>query len=244
MVAARKNVAEATVPAAAQAAQAHIAKRTLWSPRTGLTETFDDWKHETLMLLAALGFNSLEQLLAWLPPTKVQIAQPQGANTRTARTRDAGESTDIDDEFIVELAEYQRVNAEVFDIIYPSLNLDGTHKEKARDQIRKYINGVLRDGRGLLEWALTWTDLGSFETQSALVLQLHQAKLPSNTTCMALYTFSNQLLKCWSRCAGNDPSSPPVPIVLRNDANVHVPDDPRRRRCVLRLAVQVLAGCQ
>ena len=61
MVAAPKNVAEATVPAAAQAAQAYIAKRTLWSPRTGLTEIFDDWKHETLMLLAALGFNSLEQ---------------------------------------------------------------------------------------------------------------------------------------------------------------------------------------
>ena len=96
----------------------------------------------------------------------------------------------------------------MFDIIYPSLKLDGTHKEKDRDQTRKYINGVLRDGRGLLEWALTWTDLGSFETQSALVLQLHQAKLPSNPTCMMLYTFSNQLLKCWSRCAGNDPSSP------------------------------------
>ena len=33
----------------------------MWSPRTGLTEIFDDWKHETLMLLAALGFNGNNQ---------------------------------------------------------------------------------------------------------------------------------------------------------------------------------------
>ena len=92
IVAAPKSVAEATVPAAAQAALAQPARRTLWSPRTGLTDTFDDWKHETLMLLAGLGFNSLEELLAWLPPTKVQTAQPQGANTRTTRTRDADDS--------------------------------------------------------------------------------------------------------------------------------------------------------
>ena len=87
MVAAPKNVAEATVPAAAQAALAQITKRTMWSPRTGLTDIFDDWKHETLMLLAGLGFNTLEELLAWLPPTKIQIAQPQGANARTTRTQ-------------------------------------------------------------------------------------------------------------------------------------------------------------
>ena len=59
----------------------------MWSPRTGLTDIFDDWKHETLMLLAGLGFNTLEELLAWLPPTKIQIAQPQGANARTTRTQ-------------------------------------------------------------------------------------------------------------------------------------------------------------
>ena len=191
---------------------AQAEKRMMWAPRTGLTEAFDDWKHDVLLRLARLGFNSYEELLAWLPPTQVGPNGTAMAQTATGgsvtRSRAGDAAADSDDSFSARLEWYQRVNSEVFDIIAPSLILEGTHKTKDRDTLRKYINGPIRDGRGLLEWALTWTALDSFDTQSALLSSLYAAKLPSNATCMSLYNFCCQLLQCWSRCAGNDPNTP------------------------------------
>ena len=60
MVAAPQAASTAAIGAAAQAAQAQTEKRTLWSPRSGLTDTFEDWKHETLLRIAKIGFNTFE----------------------------------------------------------------------------------------------------------------------------------------------------------------------------------------
>ena len=72
MVAAPGNDAGAIV---AQAAMAQAEKRTMWAPRSGLTDAYDDWKHDVLLRLARLGFNSYEELLAWLPPTQTGSGQ-------------------------------------------------------------------------------------------------------------------------------------------------------------------------
>ena len=158
MVAAPGVASTAAIGAAAQAAQAQAEKRTLWSPRSGLTDVYEDWKHETLLRIAKLGFNTFEELLAWLPPAQDGTAMAQTAAAGSVTRARAGEAaTDSDEKFSARLAWYQRVNSEVFDIIEPSLTLDGTHKAKDRDTMRKFINGPVRDGRGLLEWALTWT---------------------------------------------------------------------------------------
>ena len=174
MVAAPVNDAGANVGAAAQAAMAQAEKRTMWAPRTGLTDAYDDWKHDILLRLARLGFNSFEELLAWLPPTQAGTAKAQiatGGSVTRSRAGDA--ATDTDEAFSARLEWYQRVNSEVFDVIAPSLILEGTHKSKDRDTLRKFVNGPIRDGRGLLEWALTWTALDSFDTQSALLSSLY-----------------------------------------------------------------------
>ena len=52
MVAAPGNGAGANVGAAAQAAMAQAEKRIMWAPRTGLTDAYDDWKHDVLLRLA------------------------------------------------------------------------------------------------------------------------------------------------------------------------------------------------
>ena len=63
------------------------------------------------------------------------------------------------------LEEFQARNSLIYGVVYPSLIIDGPHEDDDLETIRNVIcKGALKDGIGLLAWALQWTDLDSFET--------------------------------------------------------------------------------
>ena len=73
-----------------------------------------------------------------------------------------------------------------------------------------FCKGALKNGIGLLTWALQWTNTDSFEVQTHLREQLNKCKIPNNPSCLVLYQFLSSLLEVWSNIANNsvdDPSS-------------------------------------
>ena len=77
MVAAPVSREAAAANAAAQAANPKVEERKMWAPRTGLTDAYEDWLHETLMRIAPFGFESIQELIEWVPPTQDQFATAQ-----------------------------------------------------------------------------------------------------------------------------------------------------------------------
>ena len=69
------------------------------------------------------------------------------------------------------------------------------------DTVRNFRKGALKNGVGLLSWALQWTSTDSFEVQTFLREQLSKSKVPAGVNCLTLYQFLTSLLDVWSNIA-------------------------------------------
>jgi hypothetical protein len=90
------------------------------------------------------------------PPTKsdIRVAQPNLSNES------------VDAAFAALLADYQLVNTDVWDVVHPSVIIDGAHAVADREHIaRNYMIGDLRDGCGLYRWILSLEDSSSVASQ-------------------------------------------------------------------------------
>ena len=121
--------------------------------------------------------------------------------------------------FAQALEEYQELNGRIFNIVYYSLVIAGPHEDDDMATIRSFRKGRLKNGVGLLTWALQWTDVSSFETQSSLRTQLDRASVPTNPSCLSLFTFLSTLLEVWKSISGNT-------MLVRSAAQ---PKHPQRR---------------
>ena len=108
--------------------------------------------------------------------------------------------------FAQALEEYQELNGRIFNIVYYSLVIAGPHEDDDMATTRSFRKGTLKNGVGLLTWALQWTDVSSFETQSSLRTQLDRASVPTNPSksCLSLFKFLSTLLEVWKSISGND----------------------------------------
>ena len=64
--------------------------------------------------------------------------------------------------------EFQDENRFIWDSLRPSLLIDGVYERSDRQAIRELTTGIEKDGRGLLRWALTWSDDRNIEKQRQL----------------------------------------------------------------------------
>ena len=148
--------------------------------------------------LADLGFEAFEDVLQLSPPSQDALAQ---------LSQDAGETrskrANADELYAQALEEFQAVNARVYDIVYPTLIFTGPHEDDDMDTVRNFRKGALKNGVGLLSWALQWTSTDSFEVQTFLREQLSKSKVPAGVNCLTLYQFLTSLLDVWTNIAGN-----------------------------------------
>ena len=173
----------------------------VWAPRTGRSKAYKRWRYDVLDRLADLGFDSFEHAMSFTPPSQDALSQIAGdAQETRAKRVNAGEL------FAQALEEYQEMNtriARIYNIVYPSLVFAGPHEEEDLETVRNFRKGAIKNGVGLLEWALQWTKTDSFEVQTHLREQLAKAKVPSSPNCLTLYQFLSSLLDVWSNIANN-----------------------------------------
>ena len=101
--------------------------------------------------------------------------------------------------------EFQDENRFIWDSLRPSLLIDGVYERSDRQAIRELTTGIEKDGRGLLRWALTWSDDRNIEKQRQLRADLDKIKFPSDCTRIVLRLKGLELFEIWCRIAGNDP---------------------------------------
>ena len=203
MVAAQSR-AGAGVNGLPQAEQSKDATRMKWAPRSGRSKTFKLWMHDMLDRLGDMGYESIEEVLKLQPPTKDALTQ----NAADGAERRATRATNADELYTQALEEFQAINGQIHNIVYPSLIFTGPHEEADLETARKYRKGALKNGIGLLKWALQWTVTDTYEVQSFLREELNKAKIAPSANCLTLYQFLMKLLEVWSTISNNDASDP------------------------------------
>ena len=168
------------------------------TPMVGRSKAYKRWRHVILDNLADLGFNSFEDAMDFSPPSQDALTQLAGDGLDT-RAKHAN----VDELFAQALEEYQEVNTRIYNIVHPTLIFDGPHEEEDLETVRKFRKGAIKNGVGLLQWALQWTKTDTFEVQTHLREQLAKAKVPSNPNCLTLYQFLSSLLDVWANIANN-----------------------------------------
>jgi len=175
-----------------------------WAPRSGRSKTFKLWMHDMLDRLGDMGYESIEEVLKLQPPTKDALTQ----NAADGAERRATRATNADELYTQALEEFQAINGQIHNIVYPSLIFTGPHEEADLETARKYRKGAKKNGIGLLEWALQWTVTDTYEVQSYLREELNKAKISSSANCLTLYQFLMKLLEVWSAISNNVVSDP------------------------------------
>ena len=171
----------------------------MWSPRSGRSHVYRLWKYDVEGCLADLNIESIDEALELEAPSDDALAQHAEESGAQRVTR----STNPVELFAQALEEYQVLNGYIFDIVHQSILIAGPHEEDDMATVRSFRKGTLKNGVGLLAWALTWTDVSSFETQSSLRTALGNASVPTNPSCLSLFKFLTSLLEVWKSISGN-----------------------------------------
>ena len=118
------------------------------------------------------------------------------------------ESDEIDDLLYDAMAQYQSENAKLFDVVYDSINFSSEWEILDAEHVRtNFINGAVRDGNGLMQWANSFHDPKSDAIQKKLRTDLDAYKLPIDTNCATLLKTLLDMLSVWGRITGNDKTS-------------------------------------
>ena len=171
----------------------------MWPPRSGRSHVYRLWKYDVEGRLADLNIESIDEALELEAPSDDALAQHAEESGAQRVTR----STNPVELFAQALEEYQVLNGYIFDIVHQSILIAGPHEEDDMATVRSFRKGKLKNGVGLLTWALTWTDVSSFETQSSLRTRLDKASVPTNPSCLSLFKFLTSLLEVWKSISGN-----------------------------------------
>ena len=180
------------------------ATRIKWAPRSGRSKGFKLWMYDLLDRIGDIGYESFEEVLRLEPPAKDALTQNAGDGVERRATR----ATNADELYTQALEEFQTINGQIHNIVYPSLIFTGPHEEADLETARKYRKGALKNGIGLLKWALQWTVTDTYEVQSFLREELNKAKIAPSANCLTLYQFLMKLLEVWSTISNNDVSDP------------------------------------
>ena len=167
-----------------------------WRPRDGTGLTLTRLLDELRDALGAHGIDqaSLDERL----PTPAQIA---------SRFNNKPQS-ELDDLLLAAKREFMDENKIIYDMLKPALIIDGIYEETDREEIRKYSTGIERDGRGLLRWALQWSDDRSLAKQGELRADLEKINFPNDCTVQQFKLGALGLFKTWKRIDGNDVQIP------------------------------------
>ena len=127
-------------------------------------------------------------------------------------------ANDLQERFAGVLADYDRLNEDLFRIFKPALDLSGPFKNTDAEMIKRkfaapgMINSAdgapRRDGRGLGRWALEFGGTTNVTGQLALTRKLLSMKLSPNADLEQLTLHNSEMLSVWASVGGNRIDSP------------------------------------
>ena len=167
-----------------------------WRPRDGRTKQFH--LHMDSLVDAVIAHGWPPNILDYNMPqiSQIKLAYPKANASRLeALLKDA-------------IADHQEQNTLLFNMHKPSYVIDGEYELDDLEAINSFRDGLVADGRGLLRWALTWSDDSSFTAQAKIRKDFTAVEL---SVCKSVHMFHRQtrlLWELWCRTTYNSPDDP------------------------------------
>ena len=156
-----------------------------WRPRSGKNE------QHTLMLDAltdALRDVSIDPtVISYSMPTKSQVAKGYPKVKEPQLTQHHLEAVE---EFVAQ-------GNLIYRLLKPALIIDGPHHMDDLREINDFVDGLNGDGRGLLQWALQWSDDSTFENQKQINADLKKIKFYDAMSAEQFYTAARDFYELW-----------------------------------------------
>ena len=172
-----------------------------YRPRDGRCPGRDDWEHSIAQLCTALGM-AVEELDEE-PPT------PPSSPYSVTPSHDAY-SPYASHEDKERLDKWLTINTTLYYHIAPSLTLTGLYREQDQKTIEQLVsrNRALADGRGLVKWVRSFSDVSGLELQADLSRKYQDARVKAGSTQAQLLVFLHMQKQRWLLINNNDPNEP------------------------------------
>ena len=92
------------------------------------------------------------------------------------------------------VTQYQWEGTRLFDLVRPSLLIDGPYANRDIRLIATWKNGSVKDGRALLRWAFSFVDRSSVANQMEVLKEMQAMSLSGKAT---LFEMTEHFLKLW-----------------------------------------------
>ena len=165
-----------------------------WRPRDGRNDKYLLWLDALISLENDLDI--------FVEAERPSIEQLVDINSTTAGCN----LTEQEAQYLLQraLLSYDRGNVLLYEIIKPSLVLDGPHLASDLRKIASFVDGPRKDGRALRAWALGFADMASIHDQTSLRAALAGMRLQPGADCDRLEAHCRTFSAKWSLIAGND----------------------------------------
>ena len=104
--------------------------------------------------------------------------------------------------------QWQQEGTQLFDLVRPTLDLSGPHADQDVRRLKGWKRDQTRDGRALVQWALSFVDRSSVEGQMELLKEISSMKLDPGETLFGLAEHLYKLWELWLDISSNDRSAP------------------------------------
>ena len=206
MVAAGTKVLGAAAQSATQTVERKVPAMPQWMPRTGRTSAFVLWEDALRDVLPTMGMRR-DDVYEEPPPRP-------NANTLSRESLDLWSRA---------MEEYQATGTMLFEIVRPSLDLDGPWAGQDIRLIQGWKRDGVKDGRSLVRWALSFTDRSSIAGQMRLVKQINAATLSAAAT---VFDLSEHLANLWELWLALGTSSRDAPASFFRQLIISLPTAP------------------
>ena len=176
-----------------------------WSPRSGRTAEYQKWQAACKLALESYGIFDVNIE----PPTWGELyARCPDLEHRSPQTSEEHEELR---RFLAVMAYWHETNNIVFELVQPSLVLDGLHLESDIRKINTFssfdvgMSQVAKDGRRLLQWAESFASVATVKAQTDLIKTL-DVSLSPNSNLSQLEEHCQRMFNSWQLIQGNEPN--------------------------------------
>lgn len=152
-----------------------------WRPRDGRNEDYEHYQDSLEDALVSLGIDP--SAIAFPFPTMAQLRKAQPHLKEPQLSEMLGYA----------IEEYQAQGNAIYMMAKAAYQIDGVYQEEDMEDMRAFMHGRTRDGRGLLKWAMQWSDDTTYEAQMKIGQDIQKIKFTHDITVAQFHLSARKL---------------------------------------------------
>ena len=141
-----------------------------WRPRHGRDDAYE------------LFQDSLEDALVSLAIDPAAVGYPFPTMAQLRKAQPHIQEPQLSEMLAYATKEYQAQGTAIYHMAKTAYIIDGVHQQEDLEDMRAFAHGLNRDGRGLLKWAMQWSDDSTYEAQMKIGVEIQKIKFTHDST--------------------------------------------------------------